>query len=196
VIKGTGAEATFCVEDGSYRIHTLVYDPEKLDLSGIIPDTTTAGEVLDLIAQTDTCAKLDTEGASFTVELCEDSCITDAGTLRPRIFPPDADSCYNGTDCVEIVAEVETEPVLQAGYEVLYVLTMGEELVIKGTGAEATFCVEDGSYRIHTLVYDPEKLDLSGIIPDTTRGGVGPYCANRYLCKAGYGRSKLYGRAL
>ena len=48
-----------------------------------------------------------------------------------------------------------------AGYETLYVLTSGSGLVIQDVSTAASFTVSDtGSYTIHTLVYDPNTLDL------------------------------------
>ncbi len=177
VIQGTDGEPVFCVEDtGKFTIHTLVYDPTKLDLSGIVPGETTGGDVLDLIAQNDTCAKLDVEGAMFLIDTCTTPppppCLTDAGSLSPRAFPDSVEGCYDGENCVEIVADIETAAILDTGYSTLYVLTSGDALVIQETNGEPIFCVEDtGKFTIHTLVYDPTKLDLSGITPGETTGG-------------------------
>ncbi len=178
VIQETNGEPIFCVEDtGKFTIHTLVYDPTKLDLSGITPGETTGGDVLELIALNDTCAKLDVEGAMFQIDTCTtdippEDCITDAGSLSPRAFPDSVEGCYDGENCVEIVADIETAAILDTGYSTLYVLTSGDALVIQETSGEPIFCVEDtGKFTIHTLVYDPTKLDLSGITPGETTGG-------------------------
>ena len=54
---------------GDYIIHTLIYDPATLDLSIVIPGTTTAGDVLALLQQGggDICASLDVDGAPIMV---------------------------------------------------------------------------------------------------------------------------------
>ncbi|MEM6632456.1 MAG: hypothetical protein AAF694_22490, partial [Bacteroidota bacterium] len=174
VIQETGLEPAFCVEDtGRFTIHTLVYDSTKLDLSGITPGETTGADVLDLIAATDTCAKLDVPGAPFDIPECtpaSDPCITDAGSLSAIALVDSV--CFDGDSCVTISAEVVTAATLDSGYVVAYVLTSGTDLVIQGTGEEPSFCVADtGRYTIHTLVYDPSMLDLSGITVGETTGG-------------------------
>ena len=174
-IRGTGPEPTFCVEDsGRFTIHTLVYNPDKLDLSGIVPGQTTGVEVLGLIVENDTCAKLDVTGAIFQIPLCEDEtfdCPTDPGSLSPISNSDSTGLCYDEVNCVEIAAEIAVEPILDSGYTVIFVLTSGEELVIQDTHTLPEFCVEGiGRYTIHTLVYDPAKLDLSAIVIDETTG--------------------------
>ena len=174
VIEETGSEPSFCVADsGRYTIHTLVYDSTNLDLSGIVPGETTGADVLDLIAASDTCAKLDVPGAPFDIPYCTTPppvCITDAGSLSPVALSDSA--CFDGDSCVTLTAEVVTEPALDSGYTVVYVLTSGEGLIIQGTDGEPSFCVADsGRYTIHTLVYNPETLDLSGIVVGETTGG-------------------------
>ena len=177
VIQATGAEPVFCVEDtGKFTIHTLVYDSTKLDLSAVVPGETTGADVLGLISVSDSCAKLDVVGAMFMIESCttppSDTCITDAGKLSPMAFPDSLGGCYDGVNCVELIAMIETEAILDSGYSLIYVLTSGESLVIQATGAEPMFCVEDtGKFTIHTLVYDSTKLDLSAVVPGETTGG-------------------------
>jgi hypothetical protein len=58
-----------------------------------------------------------------------------------------------------------------AGYQTLYVLTRGQGLVIRAVNTIPTFTVNQlGLYRIHTLVYDPATLDLSGVQFGVTTG--------------------------
>jgi hypothetical protein len=118
---------------------------------------------------------IDITGAlpSLTIQIgSEEPCTADAGTL----------TIDQAT--VELVNETETvsatpngDIVVPDGYAVVYVLTMGENLVIKQTAATPSFQVGmTGNYTIHTLVYDddPESddfLDLSVVVPDTTTGG-------------------------
>ncbi len=64
-------------EGGSYTIHTLVYDPNTLDLSIVVPGVTTGFDVNGLLIQGggSICASLDVAGAAFNVTN------PDAGTL-------------------------------------------------------------------------------------------------------------------
>ena len=59
-----------------YTIHTLVYDPNTLDISAIEFGTTTAAEVAALLIQGggNVCASLDLAGAQILVIDCEDAC--------------------------------------------------------------------------------------------------------------------------
>lgn len=165
VILQTNANPTFTVNDlGFYTIHTLVYDPQTLDLSIITPGVTTGFEVNGLLVQGggDICASLDVTGASAEVYDC---CEADAGTLTNV---PDV-CLYNGSATLEALPNGDA--VVPAGYQVLYVLTSGAGLVIEAANPTPTFTVNDeGLFTIHTLVYDPSTLDLSIIVPDTTTG--------------------------
>src|SRR5690606_12458281 len=67
---GDAPEFTVAAE-GSYTIHTLVYDPLTLDLSIVDLGTTPASAVIDLIEpEGDICAALDVEGATEMVTVC------------------------------------------------------------------------------------------------------------------------------
>ena len=48
---------------GFYRIHSLVYNPETLDLSVVVPGSTTGFDVLNIINENNICASLDVHGA-------------------------------------------------------------------------------------------------------------------------------------
>ncbi len=172
-IRGTGPEPIFCIEDtGRFAIHTLVYNPDKLDLTGIVPGQTSGEEVLNLIAENDTCAQLDVTGAIFRIPLCDSSfCPNDVGELTPIPKSDPLEACYDMDNCVELAAEIAVEPIVLEGYSILYVLTQGEELIIQDTHTLPEFCVEGtGRFTIHTLVYDPDKLDLSNIMIGETTG--------------------------
>ena len=70
VIQQAGATPQFTVtQPGLYRIHTLVYDPATLDLSIVVPGTTTGFDVNGLLIQGGgtICASLDVQGAPFLV---------------------------------------------------------------------------------------------------------------------------------
>uniref|UniRef100_UPI00263A2BCA T9SS type A sorting domain-containing protein n=1 Tax=uncultured Algibacter sp. TaxID=298659 RepID=UPI00263A2BCA len=59
---------------GDYTIHTLVAelsdstDPNYLDLSVVVPGTTTGGDVLGIVTSNGLCASLDVTGAPIVVE--------------------------------------------------------------------------------------------------------------------------------
>ena len=51
------------------------------------------------------------------------------------------------------------------GYQTVYVLTLGGGLVIQDTSSSPNFTVTNpGAYTIHTLIYDPNTIDLGMII--------------------------------
>ena len=167
VIQQAGAAPTFTVSDtGNYIIHTLVYDPATLDLNIVVPGVTTGFDVNGLLIQGggSICASLDVTGAPFNVALCSQTCIADAGTLTPD---QSAYCLVNAT--VDISATPDGNIVVPAGYQVGYVLTEGPNLIVMQAGVTPNFAVADtGSYTIHTLVYDPNTLNLSLIVPGTT----------------------------
>jgi len=129
-------------ETGIFTIHTLVYDPETLDLGIVQFGVTTGFDVNGLLQQGggNICAALDVAGAAFNVEACEE-CAADFGQIS-----------------------ASSNESIPAGYELLYVLTSGEELIIEAVSGSPEFTVEEtGLFTIHTLVYDPETLGL-GIV--------------------------------
>ncbi len=165
VITGTSATPTFDVNaTGDYTIHTLVYEPATLDLTIVVPGTTTGFDVNGLLIQGGgtICASLDVAGAAYSVILC---CDADAGTLSGG-----AEVCLvDGNATLTAVADGNTN--VPAGYEVVHVLTQGPGLVIIGVDADPEFVVDAlGSYTIHTLVYDPMTLDLSTVVLGVTTG--------------------------
>ncbi|MEM7163444.1 MAG: T9SS type A sorting domain-containing protein, partial [Bacteroidota bacterium] len=79
--------------------------------------------------------------------------------------------CADANDCANIYASPNGDAHVPAGFEVLYVLTSGEGLVIQNVNASPEFEVcDDGLFTIHTLVYDPATLDLSIVVPGVTTG--------------------------
>ncbi|MCF8459530.1 MAG: PKD domain-containing protein [Flavobacteriales bacterium] len=180
IIEQVAATPDFTVtEGGDYIIHTLVYNPITLDLSGVVLGTTSALDVLPLITQGggSICANLDATGAPITVEA------PDAGTLTADASPVCLDA-----GSADISATENAAPVVPAGYSVLYVLTSNPGLIIEQVAATPDFTVtEGGDYIIHTLVYNPATLDLSGVVLGTTSAldvlpslvqGGGSICAN------------------
>ncbi|WP_396601807.1 T9SS type A sorting domain-containing protein [Algibacter sp. R77976] len=70
-----------------------------------------------------------------------------------------------------ISAKTKRSPVIPDGYERLYVLTEAYSLTILNVSNTPEFEVDHrGFYRIHSLVYNPETLDLSVVVPGKTTG--------------------------
>ncbi len=159
VIQNAGTSPSFTVSSaGNYIIHTLVYDPNTLDLSSLVFGTTTGFEVNALLIQGggSICGSLDVTGAPVLVELCV-TCDAGAGGLTSNATPV----CLVGGSA-QISATPDGNAVVPVGFETLYVLTQGSGLVIIGTNATPDFTVTGAdSYAIHTLVYDPMTLDPS-----------------------------------
>jgi len=167
VIVDAGAEPSFTVTSaGLFTIHTLVYDPTTLDITGIEFGETTGVDVLNFVAANDICASLDVPGAPFNVaEECEEVCEADAGTLSGG-----GDACLEDGEAT-LSATPNDDANVPDGYSVIYVLTQGEDLVIVNAGAEPSFTVtEAGLFTIHTLVYDENTLDLSIVEFGVTTG--------------------------
>ncbi len=74
VIEAVSETPSFEVDTtGRFTIHTLVFDPNTLDLSIVEFGVTTGVNVLDLITANDICADLDVTGAPFDIEACENN---------------------------------------------------------------------------------------------------------------------------
>ncbi|MFK8165011.1 MAG: hypothetical protein AB8H12_21375, partial [Lewinella sp.] len=166
IIEEISTTPTFTVQEaGDYRIHTLVFDPNSLDVD-IAFGITTGLEINALLQQGggDICAALDVTGAAFHVEGCENECEADFGHISAS-----SHECFDGG--ADLEATVEVAPTVPTGYEVIYVLTSGPELIIEAVSGSPEFTVEQtGIFTIHTLVYDPETLDLSIVQFGVTTG--------------------------
>jgi len=164
VIEAVDGNPQFTVtQPGDYTIHTLVYDPNTLDLSIVNPGVTTGFDVNALLVQGggDICAALDVTGAAFTTQN------PDAGSLVAITEPV---ACLIENEAI-LIAETNVAPQFSTGYEVIYVLTSGSGLIIEATSSIPSFTVaQSGDYTIHTLVYDPNTLDLSLVTPGVTTG--------------------------
>ncbi|WP_048330949.1 hypothetical protein, partial [Bizionia psychrotolerans] len=157
IVDGDDMNSFPVTQAGTYTLHPLVYNPNTLDVSIIELGVTTGVDVLGLISQGggDICASLDVTGAPVTVE----SCSADAGTVMANM-----DTACLVDGMATISATSNNDANIPDGYSSIYVLTQGEGLVIVNAGAEPSFDVtEGGNYTIHTLVYNPETLDL-GIV--------------------------------
>jgi len=159
IIQQTSITPSFAISNtGLYAIHTLVYDAGTLDLGVVVFGTTPASAIHGLLLQGggDICGSLDITGASFSIEECTTDCLADAGTLTGNAAP-----CIEGSP-VLISANANGDAVEPVGYSTLYVLTSGGGLVIEAVSADPSFAVDViGVYTIHTLVYDPNTLDLT-----------------------------------
>lgn len=166
VIVDASATPTFTVSDAAdYTIHTLVYDPNTLDIGSIEIGVTTGFDVDATLIQGGgtICASLDLTGAAVTVLDC--TCQADASTLDPN--RPEV--CWQDPDPTTIDAAFPVPPTVPAGFVALHVLTQGAQFIILDTSSTPEFQVSDlGDYIIHTLVYDPLTLDLSGLVLGST----------------------------
>ncbi len=163
VIEGVSNTPAFAVDGtGRYTIHTLVYDPNTLDLSGVEIGVTTGFDVNNLLTQGggDICGALDVTGAVFNIQ------DVSAGTLS---LNGDENICL--TDGSQVSATPNGDAIIPPGYQVGFVLTQGADLVIVDLNNAPSFDIEEsGTYTIHTLVYDPTTLDLSGVELGVTTG--------------------------
>ena len=112
----------------------------------------------------DICASLDVMGAP--VQVVEDNCNAYAGTLYSQ-YPI---QCLSGGEAT-ITATTNESPVIPQNYQQIYVLTEAFGLTILDASPEPEFTINNsGFYRIHSLVYNPETLDLSIVEFGTTSG--------------------------
>jgi Secretion system C-terminal sorting domain len=167
VIEQTNEKPEFTVNRATrYTIHTLVYNPATLNLGIVVPGRTTGVQVNGLLIQGGgtICAALDVAGARFNVS-ATNCCTADAGKLRLEGRP----CLYNGAAIVS--AKVNERPVVPTGFQVLYVLTSGDKLVIEAVSLFPHFLIRRaGKFTIHTLVYNPRTLDLSTVTIGRTTG--------------------------
>lgn len=150
---------------GRYRIHTLVYNQTTLDLSGVVFGTTKASFVNAKLIQGGglVCGALDLFGATFDVTACP--CEPTAGKLKPE-----AQVCYDNVTPAKLTALVDVAAVVPAGYQRRFILTYGANSVIENVNQSSTFNVtKTGTFRIHSLIYNPADFDLSSIIFGVTK---------------------------
>lgn len=146
--------------EGTYSIHTLVLDPNTLDLASIVPGSTTLTELEGQLVQGGgaICAALDTTGTTVLVE----------NPVTGGIVP------YKTQDCLEeggtlIGALPLGGANVPAGYAMIYLFSTGTDQVIVGTSTAPYYTAPDtGLYGIHTLVYDPATLNLDLVQFGTT----------------------------
>ncbi|MFK7932451.1 MAG: GEVED domain-containing protein, partial [Saprospiraceae bacterium] len=106
-----------------------------------------------------------TNTANFTVNVNPVPCNADAGSATPN----NPNQVITNTN-VTLTATVSGQN-RPNGFQVIYVLTKGNGLVIQATNSRPSFMVnETGKFTIHPLVYNPNTLDLSIVIPGQTTG--------------------------
>lgn len=90
----------------------------------------------------------------------EEKCEVDAGSL----IPDSEKVCIKSEEDTNISATSVGDALVPDGFEVLYVLTIGDDFTLVDVSDTPSFVVNEATrYRIHTLVYDPNTLDLSGV---------------------------------
>ncbi len=162
IVEQISLMPTFDVnEAGVYTVHGFVYDGALFDPATEITLGTTTVTGLNALLQQgggDLCASFDLTGATTVVDN------PSAGTLALDAAP--ACSNNDGTAITVSASHVDA-PIVPDGYEVLYILTNEEELIIVETSTTPSFeILFTGNYTIHTLVYDPN----SGLDLDVTTG--------------------------
>ncbi|MCI4646728.1 MAG: hypothetical protein MRY86_00990, partial [Phaeodactylibacter sp.] len=151
-------------EAGEYSIHSLVYRPSSFNPNNISLGDLRVAELALFFEQGGgvLCGALDTQGAGFHIGACP--CDAEAGTLNA------AGVCFDN-NLAEIKSAPSGDAVIPAGFEIIYVLTSGNDLLIEGVNETPEFIVStDKNYRIHPLVYDPSTLDLSVVEIGVTTG--------------------------
>lgn len=165
IIEAFSATPDFIVrKTGVFTIHTLVYDPAKINLSEFDPGEFSAGDILKKLVQGGgkICGALDVPGAKFNVSICP--CAANPGALVAASQP-----CINNGS-VQLTANRVLPTVIPTGFQLRYVLTKGEDLTIVQLGLNPQFSVaQTGRYRIHSFIYNPTTLDLSGVVFGTTK---------------------------
>ncbi len=92
-------------------------------------------------------------------------CTPHPGVIKPTATPVTLSQLGTAT----ISAFTFQQPFVPPGYQVIYVLTFGPNLIIQGTNNTPNFVVNQaGTYKIHTLVYNPATLNLGIITPGVT----------------------------
>jgi hypothetical protein len=149
-------------EAGYYTIYPLVIDAPDI---GMVLGSGSPHDIAALLVPNggEICGAINMDGAVFIVEDCQNvECDAAAGTLTADGTPVCLEEGEAMLSATEGIA-----PVVPAGFEVVYVLTAGNGLVIIGANATPDFTVDaEGDYTIHTLVYDP--ADQIALLAATT----------------------------
>ena len=93
-------------------------------------------------------------------EVEEEECVVDAGSIKPN-----ENECLNKFGEVTISATPSGDAIVPDGYEVIYLLSKFSSQFIIATSDSPSFVVDDtDEYAIHTLVYDPNTLDVNDLV--------------------------------
>tara|TARA_Y100000385_G_scaffold291867_1_gene373364 strand:- start:835 stop:6852 length:6018 start_codon:yes stop_codon:yes gene_type:complete len=152
---------------GQYRIHSGVFNPADMRLDDIPEDLTTIDQFISYFMNegTDICISIDPIGVLFDVDMCTDVCGAFAGN------PIGGDIECLGENPVILAVELNPlDIIIPEGYQQIFVLTTGPELIIMGAQTEMFSVNAPGEYRVHSLVFDPLTLDLSLVEPGVTTG--------------------------
>jgi uncharacterized repeat protein (TIGR01451 family) len=156
----------FIVEaSGQYRVHSSVFDPTDMRLEEVPDDLNTIDEFISYFMNegSDICISIDPEGVLIDVEMCTDVCGAFAGS------PIAGDIECLDDQPIELLIEMNPLDILiPDGYEQIFVLTQGPELIIMGAQNDLFFVDAPGEYRVHSLVFDPLTLDLGIVEPGGT----------------------------
>ncbi len=95
---------------------------------------------------------------------CPPACPADAGSLTPNASPV----CLDGQE-VEISATPDGNSIIPQGFEVVYLLSLGNGQLIQQISQNPVFIVSSiGSYTIHAFVYNSSTFDINSITLGTT----------------------------
>jgi len=162
VIEQIQTVPNFTVQNsGDYTVHTLVYNPNTLNVGSIIPGTTTGFDVNSLLLQGggEICAALDVTGVPVSVINANPGTIT-LDTASPV--------CFEFTSA-KIRFTPNGDAVVPAGFELIYIFTFGANQTVAGISTASEFsAINVGTYAVHTLVYDPVSFNITDIIVDVT----------------------------
>ena len=117
VIEEVNSQPKFAVyREGRFTIHTLVYDPNTLDLGIVVPGETTGFDVNGLLQPGggDICASLDVAGAVFQISSCHSSSVS---TIAPNpsssVIQVNLEERFWGKSIQVDVAGFDSRPLIQ-----------------------------------------------------------------------------------
>ena len=162
VLQQIQSQPDFAISDtGTFAIHPLVYDSTNFDLGTLLLGQSTIAELMAAMNQAGICADIDSAGLSTMIPECP--CAADIGTMQ--LLPPTPD-CWDNFVPVPLMLEELTPPVIPSvDYELVYLLSMGQGLVVQQIQPQPDFAISDtGTFAIHPLVYDSTNFDLGTLI--------------------------------
>lgn len=151
-IVATNAAPNFLPqEDALYSIHSVIYSQEQIDLNTV----STVTELLDLFAIPEICGAISMEESPMYDVSDDYCCYAEAGVLEFM----EMDVCVG--DTLEILTT--EEPFIPEGFELVYLLLDGEEIVQASLTADFCLSIEN-TFNVQALVYDPSVLDLTSVV--------------------------------